>query len=75
MEMPEILSAFAEEGTLAAVAERLHISQPTLSSAMKKLEEEIGAPLFERTRNRMALNEDEGHDIAVLCSFNPPFRR
>ena len=26
----------------------------------------IGAPLFERTRNRMALNEDEGHDIAVL---------
>lgn len=58
MRLLEILSAFASEGTQAAAAEKLHISQPTLSSAMKKLEEEIGAPLFERTKNRMALNEN-----------------
>ena len=54
----EILSTFEETGTQAAAAEKLHISQPTLSSAMKKLEEEIGAPLFERSKNRMALNEN-----------------
>ena len=58
MRLLEILSAFAQEGTQAAAAEKLHISQPTLSSSMKKLEEEIGAPLFERTKNRMALNEN-----------------
>ena len=58
MRLFEILSAFAEAGTQAAAAERLHISQPTLSSAMKKLEDEIGAPLFERSRNRMVLNEN-----------------
>ena len=58
MRLLEILSAFAEEGTQAAAAEKLHISQPTLSSSMKKLEEEICAPLFERTKNRMALNEN-----------------
>ena len=58
MRLLEILSAFAQEGTQAAAAEKLHISQPTLSSAMKKLEEEIGAPLFERTKNRMSLNEN-----------------
>ena len=58
MRLLEILSAFAQEGTQAAAAEKLHISQPTLSSSMRKLEEEIGAPLFERTKNRMALNEN-----------------
>lgn len=58
MRLLEILAAFSEEGTQAAVAEKLHISQPTLSSSMRKLEEEIGAPLFERTKNRMALNEN-----------------
>ena len=58
MRLLEILSAFAEEGTQAAAAEKLHISQPTLSSSMRKLEEEIGAPLFERTKNRMMLNEN-----------------
>ena len=58
MRLLEILAAFAEEGTQAAAAEKLHISQPTLSSSMKKLEEEIGAPLFERTKNRMSLNDN-----------------
>ena len=46
MRLLEILSTFAEEGTQAAAAEKLHISQPTLSSSMRKLEEEIGDLLF-----------------------------
>ena len=58
MRLLEILAAFSEEGTQAAAAEKLHISQPTLSSSMRKMEEEIGASLFERTKNRMALNEN-----------------
>lgn len=58
MRLLEILAAFSEEGTQAAAAEKLHISQPTLSSSMRKLEEEVGAPLFDRTKNRMVLNEN-----------------
>ena len=58
MRLLEILTAFAEEGTQTAAAEKLHISQPALSSSMRKLEEEIGAPLFEHTKNRMVLNEN-----------------
>ncbi|MGB0732820.1 MAG: LysR substrate-binding domain-containing protein, partial [Pontibacterium sp.] len=32
-------------------AERCHVSQPTLSIAVKKLEEELGVALFERSKN------------------------
>ena len=51
------LVAFAECGTLSRAAERLHISQPSLSRTMQALEEELGAPLFTRQKNRIALNE------------------
>lgn len=36
-------------------AERCFVSQPTLSGQVKKLEEELGAALFERTRKTVAL--------------------
>ena len=52
------LAAFAERGTLSAAAEALHLSQPALSRNMKKLEEELGVALFERRKNRLALNEN-----------------
>lgn len=52
----EALVTFEKEGTLSAASEQLHISQPALSRAMQKLEEETGVPLFERSRNRLALN-------------------
>lgn len=51
------LVTIADEGTLSAAAEKLHISQPALSRSMQKLEDHFGAPLFRRTKNRMALNE------------------
>lgn len=60
--MPELehlyhLLAVAEAGTLSAAAEALHISQPSLSRSMQKLEAEFGTPLFERTKNKVLLNE------------------
>lgn len=54
----EQLLAFAEHGTLSAASESLHITQPTLSRSMQKLEQELEVTLFERTKNRMALNEN-----------------
>lgn len=52
------LTAFDEYGTLSKAAENLHISQPVLTRSMQRLEEELGVPLFQRTKNRMTLNEN-----------------
>lgn len=56
MNLLEALAAFDAYGTLSAASVYLHISQPALSRSMQKLEEELGVQLFERTKNRMALN-------------------
>lgn len=53
----EQLDAFARCGTLSKAAEELHISQPALSRSMKKLEDEMGIPLFIRDQRRIALNQ------------------
>ncbi len=45
--------ALYETGHFRKAAERCHVSQPTLSVAVKKLEEELGVDLFERTRHRV----------------------
>lgn len=49
--------AFARCGTLLKAAEELHISQPSLSRSMRKLEAEFGVPLFHRENSKIALNE------------------
>ena len=49
--------AFAEYGTLSQTAEKLHISQPTLTRTMKHIEEAFGVPLFIRRKNKISLNE------------------
>ncbi len=48
----------AEEGTFSAAAEKLHITQPTLSRQIKGLEEELGTILFMRTGNRLELTKE-----------------
>ncbi|MGR0279016.1 hydrogen peroxide-inducible genes activator [Marinomonas dokdonensis] len=41
----------AEEKHFGRAAERSYVSQPTLSVAVKKLEEELGAAIFERSKS------------------------
>ncbi|MGB4091773.1 MAG: LysR family transcriptional regulator [Ruminococcus flavefaciens] len=50
------LAAYAECGTLSAAAEKLHTSQPAMTRSMKKLEDELGVTLFERSKNHISLN-------------------
>ncbi|KXT82833.1 LysR family transcriptional regulator [Streptococcus oralis] len=57
LEELEQLVAFKELGTLSKVAEKFHISTPSLSRAMQHVEEDFGVTLFDRTANRIALNE------------------
>lgn len=51
-------AAFADLGTLSEAAEFLHLSQPALSRNMKKLEEDLEISLFNRSKNKLVLNEN-----------------
>ncbi|WP_339616655.1 LysR substrate-binding domain-containing protein [uncultured Gilvimarinus sp.] len=44
----------AQEQHFGRAAERCFVSQPTLSIAVKKLEEELGVSLFERSKSRVS---------------------
>lgn len=54
----EQLVAFSRYKTLSATAEALHLTQPTLTRSMKKIEDAFGVPLFTREHNRLYLNEN-----------------
>jgi DNA-binding transcriptional LysR family regulator len=72
MELRDLRSfvAVAHQRNFSRAAEQLHVSQPALSEQIRKLEDELGAPLFERT-SRGATLTDAGeaflpHARAVL---------
>jgi DNA-binding transcriptional LysR family regulator len=51
----EAFLAVAREGSFRAGAETIHRSQPAVSVAIKVLEQDLGAPLFERLGRRIRL--------------------
>ncbi|WP_447917862.1 LysR family transcriptional regulator [Achromobacter aegrifaciens] len=51
----ELFLALAKALSFSAAAQSCHISQPALSITIKKLEESIGAPLFNRHTRRVTL--------------------
>ena len=60
----QYLVALAEHRHFGRAAEACFVSQPTLSTQIKKLEDELGVPLVERTPRKVLLTE-VGRDIAI----------
>jgi len=63
----EYVVALADTRHFGRAAEQCHVSQPTLSMQIAKLERELGVPLFERDKRRVVATS-EGERIAALAT-------
>lgn len=53
----EILLTLQETGGITAAAERLHLTQPTVSMQLRKLADAVGLPLWEQSGRQIRLTE------------------
>src|SRR5436190_339352 len=51
------LVALADERSFTRAAAREHVAQPALSQQLRRLEDEVGVPLVDRTTRRVALTD------------------
>ena len=64
--------AVAREENMTKAAELLHVTQPTLSKALRSLEDELGKKLFERHSFSISLTDegmllrDRAEDLVIL---------
>lgn len=64
----------AETGSITKAANRMHISQPSLSAAIREAENEIGFSIFSRSRSGIALTKEGveflGYVRQVIAEMN-----
>ncbi len=69
----QIFHAVVSEGSFTAAARRLHMAQPAVSIAVRKLEEELQVQLFSRAERRIQLTAEGGallrHTERILEQF------
>lgn len=58
--------AVSESGSFSRAAERCHITQPSLSTAIAQLEQELGGRLFDRSTRRVTLTPFGAHLLPHL---------
>ncbi|MEM7568459.1 MAG: LysR family transcriptional regulator [Pseudomonadota bacterium] len=70
--------AVVEEGSFTRGAERCNVTQPTLSAGIRKLEDHLKAPLFDRSARRIQLTPAGasflGHAQAMIREYNHALR-
>ncbi|RLQ23346.1 LysR family transcriptional regulator [Seongchinamella sediminis] len=54
----QIFTTVADAGSFSAAAEHLHMAQPAVSIAVRKLEDSLGISLFDRSGRRIALTAE-----------------
>lgn len=59
----------AEEGSISKAAEKLMITQSTLSRQLKDLEQELGEPLFIREHIKSLNKENQGISSGFFYCF------
>ena len=62
----QYIYAVYKAGSLSAAARELYISQPSLSATIKKVEENLGVPIFNRKTKPLSLTEYGTQYIAYL---------
>ena len=53
----EYILTIYREGGFSRAAEKLYVSQPSLSASVKRIEERVGAPIFDRTTTPISLTD------------------
>lgn len=64
--MLRVFRVVAEGGSVSRAAERLWMSQPSVSLDIKRLEQLLGVKLFERKSNRLVLNDNGSALLRVV---------
>lgn len=62
----KVFEAVAKVGNFTIAAQALHLTQPTVSTQIKKLADDIGAPLFEQLGRKVYLTEI-GKELLNTC--------
>jgi LysR family carnitine catabolism transcriptional activator len=70
----ELLVAAADAESFSAAAERLGISQPSLSESIRRIEREIGSALFTRTTRSLKLTDDGRHAASIAREIVRDFK-
>ena len=65
-----IIRAVIEHGTLTKAAESLYLSQSALSHTIKKLEEQLGAPLWHKEGRNLRLTQAGERLHRAACCRN-----
>ena len=62
------LDKIVETGSINEAAKQLYLTQPSLSNAIKELEEEVGIQLLIRSKLGVTLTED-GREFMIYADF------
>ncbi|MBU2874076.1 LysR family transcriptional regulator [Marinobacter salexigens] len=69
----EVLRAVEAEGSLTAAANRLHLTQSALSHSVRKLEQQLGTPVWLREGRQLRLTQAGNHLLALANRLIPQF--